>query len=227
MASSFVPYYRVSTGRQGHSRLGLDAQRPAVREYLGGNPEDQLVAEHTEIESGKRADRPELQSALAACKRHKATLIIAKLDRLARNVAFIANLMESGVEFRRRRQSPCLETDAAHAGCVRGTRAGKSAPAQRPLSPQPKPALAAAKARGVMLGSQGRILAAQNKLKADEFAESIAGAVRSIRERGITTVRAIRDELNRQGISSASGRTWHITTVFRLFERIDAGLPAA
>jgi len=70
-----------------------------VREYLGRNPESQLAAEYTEIESGKRSDRPELQAALATCKRHKATLIIAKLDRLARNVAFIANLMESGVEF--------------------------------------------------------------------------------------------------------------------------------
>jgi DNA invertase Pin-like site-specific DNA recombinase len=70
-----------------------------VLDYLDRKPESQLVAEYTEIESGKKSDRPQLQSALAACKRHKATLIIAKLDRLARNVAFIANLMESGVEF--------------------------------------------------------------------------------------------------------------------------------
>jgi DNA invertase Pin-like site-specific DNA recombinase len=90
--TSFVAYYRASTSRQGQSGLGLDAQRQAVREYLGGKPDSQLVAEHTEIESGKRSDRPELQTALATCKRLKATLIIAKLDRLARNVAFIANL---------------------------------------------------------------------------------------------------------------------------------------
>jgi hypothetical protein len=79
----------------------------------------------------------------------------------------------------------------------------------------------------VQLGAQGHILAAQNKLQASEFAESLASTIRSIRERGISTVRAIRDELNRQGISSASGRAWHIPTVFRLLERIDAGLPAA
>src|SRR6266446_5943372 len=97
--TSFVAYYRVSTSRQGQSGLGVDAQRQAVREYLGGKPNSQQVAEYTEIESGKRSDRPELRAALATCKRHKATLIIAKLDRLARNVAFIANLMESGVEF--------------------------------------------------------------------------------------------------------------------------------
>jgi DNA invertase Pin-like site-specific DNA recombinase len=95
----FVAYYRVSTSRQGQSGLGLDAQRKAVQEYLGGKPDNKLVAEYTEIESGNRSDRPELQTALTTCKRHKATLIIAKLDRLARNVAFIANLMESGVEF--------------------------------------------------------------------------------------------------------------------------------
>src|ERR1700730_10151982 len=95
----FVAYYRVSTSRQGQSGLGLDAQRQAVREYLGGKPDSQLVAEHTEVESGKKSDRPELQNALATCKRHNVILITAKLDRLARNVAFIANLMESGVEF--------------------------------------------------------------------------------------------------------------------------------
>jgi DNA invertase Pin-like site-specific DNA recombinase len=94
------------------------------------------------------------------------------------------------------------------------------------ISSRTKVALAAAKARGVKLGRHGHILAAENKREASEFAQSLAGAVRSIRERGITTVRAIRDELNRQGISSASGRTWHIPTVFRLPQRIDAGLPA-
>jgi DNA invertase Pin-like site-specific DNA recombinase len=76
----FLSYYRVSTGRQGISGLGLDAQRQAVQDYLGGKPENQLVAEYTEVESGKKSDRPQLESALAACKRHKATLIIAKLE---------------------------------------------------------------------------------------------------------------------------------------------------
>src|ERR1700719_3013804 len=98
-SSSYVAYFRVSTTRQGQSGLGLDAQRQAVRDYLGGQTGSQLIAEHTEVESGKRSDRPKLQAALAACKRQKATLIIAKLDRLARNVAFIATLMEGGVEF--------------------------------------------------------------------------------------------------------------------------------
>jgi DNA invertase Pin-like site-specific DNA recombinase len=94
MAGKFVSYLRVSTDRQGRSGLGLEAQRTAVTDYLTGRT---LVAEVVEVESGKRADRPKLAEALALCRAHRATLIIAKLDRLARNVAFVSNLMESGV----------------------------------------------------------------------------------------------------------------------------------
>ena len=91
----FVAYYRVSTERQGQSGLGLEAQENAVLEYLNGGWK--LVGRFVEVESGKRNDRPELGKALAACRRLGAVLVIAKLDRLARNVAFVANLMESGV----------------------------------------------------------------------------------------------------------------------------------
>src|SRR3954451_9342827 len=95
---TFVAYYRVSTERQGKSRLGLEAQQEAVRQYLNGGSWS-LVAEVVEVESGKRNDRPKLAEALRLCRLHKATLVIAKLDRLARNVAFVSSLMESGVEF--------------------------------------------------------------------------------------------------------------------------------
>src|SRR5215472_13709398 len=94
----FVAYYRVSTDKQCKSGLGLDAQRRAVRDYLNGGTWH-LIGEFTEIESGKRNERPELVKALAVCKRQKAKLVIAKLDRLSRNLAFIATLMDSGVEF--------------------------------------------------------------------------------------------------------------------------------
>ena len=97
-ARRFVAYYRVSTERQGTSGLGLEAQQKAVRDYLNGGAWE-LVAEHVEVESGKNADRPELAKALDACRRHKAKLVIAKLDRLSRNLAFIATLMEAGVGF--------------------------------------------------------------------------------------------------------------------------------
>ena len=94
----YVAYYRVSTDRQGRSGLGLEAQREAVRHYLAGVG-GTLAAEHTEVETGRRNDRPELQKALAACRRCKTKIVIAKLDRLSRNVAFIAAMMDSGVEF--------------------------------------------------------------------------------------------------------------------------------
>src|ERR1700712_4284263 len=94
----FVSYLRVSTARQGTSGLGLEAQRAAVAGFLNGG-DWTLVQEVLEVESGKRNDRPALATALKLCRKHRATLVIAKLDRLARNVAFISNLMESGVEF--------------------------------------------------------------------------------------------------------------------------------
>src|SRR5215472_3856743 len=94
----FVSYLRVSTERQGRSGLGLEAQRKAVEDYLNGGAWH-LLHEYVEIESGRRNDRPQLAAALALAKATGATVVIAKLDRLARNVAFISNLMESGVEF--------------------------------------------------------------------------------------------------------------------------------
>src|SRR3712207_4740000 len=94
----YVAYYRVSTEKQGKSGLGLEAQKAAVLQYLNGGNWS-LVAEYEEQESGKHDERAQLKAALAACKKHKATLVIAKMDRLSRNVAFIANLMQSGVEF--------------------------------------------------------------------------------------------------------------------------------
>src|SRR6516162_8291726 len=100
MASTgrFVCYYRVSTKRQGRSGLGLEAQREQVRNFLNGG-DWSIVGEFVEVETGKRADRPEFAKALAASRLHRATLVIAKLDRLARNVHFVSSLMEAGVEF--------------------------------------------------------------------------------------------------------------------------------
>src|SRR5262249_56594797 len=94
----FISYLRVSIDRQGECGYGIDAQRKAVTDFLDGGSW-QLLGEYVEVESGKRSDRPELAKALAACKKHKAKLVIAKLDRLSRNLAFIATLMDSGVEF--------------------------------------------------------------------------------------------------------------------------------
>src|SRR6202047_3345945 len=144
----FVAYFRVSTDRQGKSGLGLEAQREAVMSYLNGGRWT-LTAEFTEVESGKRSDnRPELEKAIAACKRLKAKLVIAKLDRLSRNLAFIAALMESGVEF--------LAVDIPHANKLTVHILAAVAQHEREMiSERTKAALQAAKKRGQRLGNPG------------------------------------------------------------------------
>src|SRR5712671_6423852 len=144
--AAFVAYFRVSTDKQGASGLGLEAQREAVARYVAGAA-GVIVAEFQEIESGKRNDRPQIAAALAACRLRRATLIIAKLDRLARNVHFISSLMESGVEFvavdfpqANRLTVHILAAVAEHEATM--------------ISARTKAALAAAKARGVKLGGQ-------------------------------------------------------------------------
>ena len=141
----FVSYYRVSTDKQGKSGLGLDAQRRAVQQYLNGGTWS-LIGEFTEIESGKRNERPELAKALAACKRQKAKLVIAKLDRLSRNLAFFSTLMDSGVEF--------IAVDNPHANKLTVHILAAVAQHEREVIAQrTKDALQAAKARGVVLGN--------------------------------------------------------------------------
>jgi len=169
----FVAYYRVSTDKQGESGLGLDAQRQAVMNYLNGGPW-RLVAEHTEVESGKRNARPELQKALPACRRHKAKLCIAKLDRLSRNLAFIATLMDSGVEF--------VATDNPHANKLTIHILAAVAEHEREaISERTKAALAAAKARGKKLGGPRLALARRASIKArSEAADAFAANVRPI-----------------------------------------------
>src|SRR3954454_14694221 len=141
----FIAYYRVSTQAQGASGLGLEAQRAAVLAYLDGGSWH-LAAEFVEVESGRKDDRPELAKALAACRRLGATLVIAKLDRLARRVSFVSALMDSGVEFvavdfptANRLTSHILAAVAEHEAAM--------------ISARTKAALAAAKARGVKLGN--------------------------------------------------------------------------
>ena len=164
--SRFVAYYRVSTDRQGRSGLGLEAQREAVRHYLasvGGV----LAAEHTEVETGKRSDRPELQRALAVCRRPKAKLLIAKLDRLSRNVAFIAALMDGNTEF--------VACDNPHATRLTLHILAAVAEHEREaISQRTKAALQAAKARGTRLGRNGaERLAPNNKAAAINRAEQL------------------------------------------------------
>src|SRR2546421_2783287 len=141
----FIAYFRVSTDKQGKSGLGLEAQRKAVLDYLNGGRWE-LVQEFVEVESGKHNERPQLQAALAACKKHRARLVIAKLDRLSRNLAFIATLMESGVEF--------VAVDNPHANKLTVHILAAVAQHEREMiSERTTAALQAAKARGVRLGN--------------------------------------------------------------------------
>jgi DNA invertase Pin-like site-specific DNA recombinase len=208
----FIAYYRVSTDRQGRSGLGLEAQREAVARYMnGGNW--QLVSEFQEIESGKRHDnRPQLAAALAACRKHKATLIIAKLDRLARNVAFIANLMETKVEFVAvdfpEANRLTLHIMAAFAEHERGM-----------ISARTKAALAAKKARGEPVGNlvnfdevraKGREKVSAN---ANARAKDVMRTIKDIRAGGATTYRQIAEALNARNIKTPRDGVWHPASV--------------
>jgi DNA invertase Pin-like site-specific DNA recombinase len=210
--ANFVAYYRVSTDRQGRSGLGLDAQREAVARYLAGVG-GTLIAEHTEIESGKRADRPELAQALAACKRHKAKLVIARLDRLSRNVSFIAALMDGNVEF--------VACDSPHA--TRFTLhilAAVSEHERVMIGARTRAALQAAKARGVRLGRNGaERLAPANRAAAIARACPLKPILAELTSAGMS-IRQIAAELTARGIPTASGGRWHPQTVARVMERV-------
>jgi DNA invertase Pin-like site-specific DNA recombinase len=208
MRGKFVAYYRVSTDKKGKSGLGLNAQRKAVLDYLDGGKWT-LIDEYTEVESGKRNDRPELDKALAACKKHKARLIIAKLDRLSRNLAFIAMLMERKVDF------IAVDNPTATKFTIH-ILAAVAEHERDAISARTKAALAAAKAKGTKLGDYPRIAAAKQRATT-ERAEAVRPA---ITETAHLTTRAAADMLNRRGIRTASGRQWHAMQVLRARQRL-------
>jgi DNA invertase Pin-like site-specific DNA recombinase len=212
----FIAYYRVSTDRQGKSGLGLDAQKKAVEDYLNGGPW-QLVGEFTEIESGKRSDRPELEKALEACRRQKAKLVIAKLDRLSRNLAFIATLMESSVEF--------VAVDNPHASKLTVHILAAVAQHEREMiSERTKAALQAAKARGKRLGNPKLSKAAARgtaagKAAADQFAANVLPVIREIQASGVTSHNAIAAKLNERRVKTARGGRWSHVQVGMILAR--------
>ena len=218
----YIAYLRVSTERQGRSGLGLEAQRAAVLTYLKGEaPADEFV----EVESGKRNDRPKLREALGVCKLTGATLLIAKLDRLSRNAHFLLGLQEAGVPFR--------ACDAPHAD--RFTVGILSLVAQREremIAERTKAALAAAKARGVVLGGFRGTLppaglgAAASTAAADEFAAMVAPMVREAFEAG-KSLRTIAAELAGRGVRTPRGGAWTATAVRNVWLRLNKGTAPA
>jgi DNA invertase Pin-like site-specific DNA recombinase len=212
----FVSYCRVSTDRQGKSGLGLEAQQKAVSDYLNGGSWE-LVGEFVEVESGKRADRPELCKALDVCRRQKAKLVIAKLDRLSRNLAFIAALMESGVEF--------VAVDNPHANKLTVHILAAVAQHEREMiSERTRVALQAAKARGKRLGNPHLAEvrakgAAANKVAADRFAANVLPVIRQIQKTGAASNQAIAIQLNERGIKTARGGRWAHVQVGKILGR--------
>ncbi|MBO9541102.1 recombinase family protein [bacterium] len=216
-----ICYYRVSTQAQGISGLGLEAQRASVQRFLAGGQWEQL-GEYTDVESGRKSNRPELLKAIAHAKRSNATLIIAKLDRLARNVAFIANLMESRIDF--------IAVDNPHANKLTIQILAVVAEAEAEMiSARTKAALQAAKARGVKLGKP-------ENLTADAIAKGVQAArdvsiarakeayshllpiVRNARDQGQTFVQ-IAELLNQQGERTRKGALFQSATVQRILKR--------
>ena len=221
-----ISYLRVSTARQGVSGLGLEAQRAAVAAHIasGGHT---LVSEYVEVESGAKAARPQLAAALAACKLHRATLVIAKLDRLARNVAFISNMMDGGVDF--------VACDMPHANRLTLHLLAAIAEHEREMiSQRTKAALQAAKVRGQRLGNPNgaaglvayasqaaRESAGKRAERASQRAEAVGRVIRDIVGSGIAGSRAIALALNDRGIPAPSGGRWHGEQVRRTMARLD------
>jgi DNA invertase Pin-like site-specific DNA recombinase len=214
LARKFVAYYRVSTDRQGRSGLGLDAQREAVVRHLAGHA-GELIGEFCEVESGRRSDRPQLAAAIAAAKKAKATLIIAKLDRLARNVHFISGLMESGVDF--------VAADNPHANKLMVHMLAAFAEHEREqISQRTKDALAAAKARGIRLGrNAAERLAPAYRAEAMERAHQLAPVLAELKNAGMSA-RQMATELTARGILTPTGARWHPQTVIRMLDRAES-----
>lgn len=213
--SKFVAYYRVSTQKQGQSGLGLEAQKQAVSHYLNDG-EWELLSYYVEIETGKGSDaldrRPQLRAAMELCKKQRATLIIAKLDRLARNNHFVSGLLESGIDF--------VCADMPQANKVMLQMYSVMAEWERDqISARTKAALQAAKARGVVLGSAGyqnlkpNIEARQQA--ADAFAGKLKGVIGGMKANGLTQ-RSMCVELNTLGIKTANGGAWSLIQLQRV-----------
>lgn len=214
----FVAYFRVSTQKQGVNGLGMDAQKETVRQFLSSG--GALVGEFVEVETGKGsnalAKRPQLAAALAVCKKTGAKLLIAKLDRLARNVHFVSGLMESKVRF------VACDMPEANDLTIHVMAAFAEHEAKR-ISQRTKEGLAAAKARGVVLGSAGagnlRRHVSERRELACENARRLVPVLEGFKAQGFTQRRMV-DALNSSGITTAKGGRWSLVQLQRVLARL-------
>ena len=227
MVQRYIAYERVSTARQGASGLGLEAQRNAIDRFATSR-DAQALGRFTEVESGKNPNRPELKKAIQLARLTGATLVIAKLDRLSRNAAFLLTLRDSGVHFL------AVEMPEANDLTV-GIMALVAQQEREAISKRTKEALAVAKAHGVKLGNPNGATALRRTGKgavalreavaanADQFADGLAPVLLDIRTQGHVTLRALAAELNRRGMMTRRGGTWQVSNVRDLINRV-AGL---
>ena len=224
----FVAYYRVSTKRQGRSGLGLEAQRSAVASYLnGGNW--QIVEEFTEVESGRNSSRPVLEQALAAARLHRATLVVAKVDRLTRSVAFLSRLLEANVDVR---FADFPQIEGATGRFMLHMLVSVAEFEAGMISARIKAALGAAKRRGVVLGGyrghaptrRARAQAAKAVTEAaDARARDVMPTIRTLQGNGATSLSAIARGLNEAGIPTARARgEWSAAQVRNVLARVPA-----
>lgn len=226
MDGKWISYIRVSTGRQGKSGLGLEAQQKAVADYLNGG-QWELVREFKEVESGKRTDRPELAKAIQACRVYGAKLVIAKIDRLSRDAHFLLGLEKAGIDF--------VAADMPNANRLTvGIMAMVAEEERRMISKRTKDALAAAKRRGRKLGGyrkNARFTRAARQARneavervATERATDLAPVIQELQAAGATSLRAIAAGLNERKIATARGGEWSAVQVIRVMKR--ANIPA-
>jgi len=212
-----VAYIRVSTARQGRSGLGLQAQQAAIARFCEAEGFE-VISTHIEVETGKGADaldrRPELAAALSEAKRKKCPVLVAKLDRLSRDVAFIAGLMSQRVPF------IVAELGADADPFMLHIYAALAEKERRLISARTKAALQAAKARGRRLGQNGaERLAPAYKAKAAERAKALAPVLGELQAAGLSA-RAMAAELNQREVATPQGGRWHAQTVIRVLERL-------
>ncbi|KQP53689.1 recombinase family protein [Methylobacterium sp. Leaf108] len=216
-----ISYLRVSTHRQGKSGLGLEAQRKAIATFAGGSG-FVVVAEHVEVETGKGADalerRPQLAASLAAARKAKCPVIVAKLDRLSRDVAFIAGLMAQRVPFLVAEFGEGVDPFVLH------LYAALAEKERAMISARTKAALASKVGTGV-LGNRTNLAEASaegarmQRVAADAFAANVIPVVASIKASGITSLRAIAAELNTRRVPTARGGDWTAVQVDRIVKR--------
>ena len=225
----FVAYYRVSTEKQGRSGLGLDAQKSAVAAFMASRTGSRIAAEFTEVESGKRTDRPVLAKALTHAKALGCSLLIAKIDRLSRNAAFLLDLQNRGVPFV---AADMPDANEMTVGIMAVIAQGEA----KAISKRTREALAEARKRGVKLGNPNGAAAIKHlgnttggaegaRRKADAFAQQVAPVIHRLLAEGVTLPSRIATALHREGARTSRGGQWTTQGVMNIMARMNATAP--